>query len=97
MLEGLTRVYGNVAPPTPDVLRLRGASPEVEQVGQLGVTPVTVDRSSAFGAEVSGVEWTQPIPDTIVQQVGIRETLTQVTAMLTITASSLRCKTSMLS
>ncbi|OJJ46428.1 hypothetical protein ASPZODRAFT_16194 [Penicilliopsis zonata CBS 506.65] len=36
--------------------------------GSLTITPVLVDHESAFGAEIAGVDWTQPVPDELVKQ-----------------------------
>lgn len=67
MLESITRVYENVSPPTASVLRLRGAPDVLE--GSLSVTPVCINEDSVFGAEISGVDWSKPVPDEIVEQV----------------------------
>lgn len=72
MFETLTRVYDNVAPPTQSVLRLRGApDTEVPSTGGLTVTPVMVNGDSVFGAEVSGIDWSKPVPEETVQEVNM--------------------------
>lgn len=66
MLKSITRVYSNTSPPT---LQLRGASPEPLDCDGLSVTPVIDAGNSVFGAEVSGVDWSQPVPAETVQKV----------------------------
>lgn len=64
----LTRTYENTSPPANGVLRLRGA-PETIQDGVLTITPIIVSGDSSFGAEVSGVDWSKPVPEKLVKQV----------------------------
>ena len=65
----ITRTYENTCPPPERVLKLRGA-PASFQVGELTITPVLSEGSSSFGAEVAGVDWSEPVPEEIVRQVG---------------------------
>jgi alpha-ketoglutarate-dependent 2,4-dichlorophenoxyacetate dioxygenase len=65
-LTSQTRVYENTCPAGP--LRLRGAAPEIKD-GSLMIKPILTYSDSSFGAEVSGVDWSQPIPEDIVEQV----------------------------
>ena len=69
MSTTLTTTYPVTCPARVDsVLRLRGI-PKSIQDGQLIITPVTVNGNSSFGAEVSGVNWSNPLPDELVKQV----------------------------
>ena len=72
MLTNITTVYPNTWPPesSDGVLRLRGAPAQIQD-GQLTVRPILVSENSSFGAEVSGVDWSKPVPDTIIKQVGL--------------------------
>ncbi|KAH8895330.1 putative alpha-ketoglutarate-dependent 2,4-dichlorophenoxyacetate dioxygenase [Thozetella sp. PMI_491] len=65
----LTRTYENTWPEAPDAgtLKLRGASPEIHD-GELVIKPVLHSGSSNFGAEVSGIDWSRPIPEETVKQ-----------------------------
>lgn len=64
--------YEHTCPARTDagVLRLRGAT-ETIQHGSIIVKPVLVSENSAFGAELSGIDWSRPVPPEIVQQVNI--------------------------
>lgn len=70
MSATLTTIYDTTCPARPDtdILQLEGA-PIPIQAGLLTVTPVIVHSNSAFGAEVSGVNWDSPISSDIVKQV----------------------------
>ncbi|KAK9424998.1 putative TauD/TfdA-like domain-containing protein [Seiridium unicorne] len=66
-LTSLARTYENRCPAASDAgtLRLRGAP---LQDGALTIKPVLVSENSSFGAEISGVDWSRPIPeDTLVK------------------------------
>ncbi|KAJ8064439.1 hypothetical protein OCU04_006777 [Sclerotinia nivalis] len=63
----IMRTYENTCPRTGQVLKLRGA-PASFQEGALSITPVLTDGSSSFGAEVSGIDWSKPVPEEIVKQ-----------------------------
>jgi alpha-ketoglutarate-dependent 2,4-dichlorophenoxyacetate dioxygenase len=69
MTSNITRTYENTCPPPERVLKLRGA-PASFQVGALTITPVLSEGSSSFGAEIAGVDWSEPVPEEIVRQVG---------------------------
>jgi hypothetical protein len=43
---------------------------ELLQEGKLTITPILNSGTSVFGAEVSGLDWSKPIPEEIVHQVG---------------------------
>jgi alpha-ketoglutarate-dependent 2,4-dichlorophenoxyacetate dioxygenase len=45
------------------------ASLEPFQEGELTVTPISNSGASVFGAEVSGLDWSKPIPEEVVHQV----------------------------
>ncbi|PQE03571.1 Alpha-ketoglutarate-dependent 24-dichlorophenoxyacetate dioxygenase protein [Rutstroemia sp. NJR-2017a BVV2] len=62
-----TRTYENTCPPPERVLKLRGA-PASFRDGALTITPVLSEGSSSFGAEVAGVDWSEPVPEEIVRQ-----------------------------
>ena len=63
--SSFTRTYENTCPPAAPVLHLRGGEqPNTIQDGRLTITRVF----SNFGAEVSGVDWNQPIPKKVVDQ-----------------------------
>lgn len=47
-----------------------GTDQEPLQEGELTITPVFTSGTSVFGAEVSGLDWSKPIPEGIVHQVG---------------------------
>jgi hypothetical protein len=64
MFESLTRVYENKAAGS---IRLRGD--EVETVDRLSIVPVMRSTTSVFGAEVSGINWGEPVPEEVVKQV----------------------------
>jgi hypothetical protein len=64
MFESLTRVYENKAAGS---VRLRGE--EVENVDCLTIVPVMRSKTSVFGAEVSGINWGEPVPEEVVKQV----------------------------
>ncbi|KAI5253478.1 putative alpha-ketoglutarate-dependent 2,4-dichlorophenoxyacetate dioxygenase [Aureobasidium subglaciale] len=64
MLETVTRVYDKKA--STGILKLRAEN--VKRVGDLVVLPVLVSGRSAFGAEVFGVDWNDPIPEGVVKQ-----------------------------
>lgn len=67
-LTNLTRVYENTCPATGSgILRLRGAAQV--QDGDLIVKPILVSEGSVFGAEISGIDWSQPLSKDRVQQV----------------------------
>lgn len=67
-LTNLTRVYENTCPATSSgTLRLRGAAQV--QDGDLIVKPILVSEGSVFGAEISGIDWSQPLSKDRVQQV----------------------------
>ncbi|KAI1340975.1 putative alpha-ketoglutarate-dependent 2,4-dichlorophenoxyacetate dioxygenase [Xylariaceae sp. FL0016] len=74
----LTRVitsYENTCPAREDrgVIRLNG-TPQVFQEGQLTITPILSSEDSSFGAEISGVDWSQPLAQAVVDQlVGLSE------------------------
>ncbi|KAI0144705.1 putative alpha-ketoglutarate-dependent 2,4-dichlorophenoxyacetate dioxygenase [Pestalotiopsis sp. NC0098] len=66
-LTNLTRVYENTCPATGSgILRLRGAAQV--QDGDLIVKPILVSEGSVFGAEISGIDWSQPLSKDRVQQ-----------------------------
>ncbi|RDW62411.1 hypothetical protein BP6252_11844 [Coleophoma cylindrospora] len=72
MSTPLITTYENTCPArtATGVLRLRGASePQSIHDGSLTIEPVLVSPNSAFGAEVSGVDWSRPIPPEMVKQV----------------------------
>jgi hypothetical protein len=66
----LTTTYANTCPTrnAAAVLHLR-ATPNSIQDGSLTITPVMVSSDSAFGAEVSGIDWSRPIPTETIKQV----------------------------
>ncbi|KAF2711204.1 putative alpha-ketoglutarate-dependent 2,4-dichlorophenoxyacetate dioxygenase [Pleomassaria siparia CBS 279.74] len=68
-LTTLTRTYENTCPVPSHAgtLRVRGAATEVRE-GALTIRPVLVSEISQFGAEVSGVDWSRPIPEQVVNQ-----------------------------
>lgn len=70
MSSTFTTTYENTCPAraTTGSLKLGGANDPVQH-GTLIVRPVMVSGDSAFGAEVSGVDWIRPIPDEIVKEV----------------------------
>lgn len=70
MSATLTTTYETTCPARSDtdILRLKG-TPESIQAGSLTIIPVIVQNISAFGAEVSGVDWDRPISSEIVKQV----------------------------
>jgi alpha-ketoglutarate-dependent 2,4-dichlorophenoxyacetate dioxygenase len=72
MSTTFTTTYENTCPARPDagVLRLRGSS-EIIQHGSLTIKPVMVSENSAFGAEVSGIDWSRPVPPEVVRQVNL--------------------------
>lgn len=70
MSRVFTTKYANTcpAPAGAGVLQLRGAPASIQD-GSLTITPVMVTGGSYFGAEVSGIDWSSPVPAEIVQQV----------------------------
>ena len=66
----LTTTYQTTCPArrNPAVLHL-GGPPEPFEDGSLTITPVMSSGGSAFGAEISNVDWSQSIPVDIVTQV----------------------------
>ncbi|ORY56908.1 uncharacterized protein BCR38DRAFT_478547 [Pseudomassariella vexata] len=68
-LTTVTRTYENTCPPSSSLgtLHLKGGHAQVRE-GQLTIRPVIVSGDSSFGAEVSGVDWSRPVPEDIVQQ-----------------------------
>ncbi|TVY81072.1 Alpha-ketoglutarate-dependent 2,4-dichlorophenoxyacetate dioxygenase [Lachnellula suecica] len=64
-----TTTYENTCParPSTGVLKLIWAHEPIKY-GSLVVRPVMVSKDSAFGAEVSGVEWSHPVPSEMVKQ-----------------------------
>ncbi len=78
MLSTITRVYPNAWPARPasghhqegGVLSLTGAPARIQE-GGLTVQPVLQMGGSSFGAEVSGVDWSRPIPEATVKQVRV--------------------------
>ncbi|RDW66637.1 hypothetical protein BP5796_09386 [Coleophoma crateriformis] len=71
MSTPLITTYENTCPArtATGVLRLRGASePQLIRDGSLTIEPVLVSPNSAFGAEVSGIDWSRPIPPEMVKQ-----------------------------
>jgi alpha-ketoglutarate-dependent 2,4-dichlorophenoxyacetate dioxygenase len=56
------RTYENTTPP-------RSEEQRPIQYGTLTVTPILQSRDSAFGAEVSGIDWKNPVPAETVTQV----------------------------
>jgi alpha-ketoglutarate-dependent 2,4-dichlorophenoxyacetate dioxygenase len=67
-----TTTYSNTCPArnAAAVLHLR-ATPNSIQDGSLTITPVMVSGDSAFGAEVSGIDWSRPIPPETIKQVSL--------------------------
>ncbi|TYJ56097.1 hypothetical protein B9479_003207 [Cryptococcus floricola] len=63
MLTTQTRTYPTVSS---GILRLKSDPSHV--VGQLLVTPILTHADSFFGAEVSGVDWSQTIPESLVKE-----------------------------
>jgi len=62
--NSFTMTYENTCPPASTaVLRLRGAHGPIHE-GSLTITPVF----ASFGAEVSGLDWSRPIPQEIINQ-----------------------------
>lgn len=80
----LTRTYPNTWPkavdasdsPSAGTLRLRATGSVSYTEGTLKITPV-IEREDGdvFGAEVSGVDWEQPVSPEITQQVRVCEIL----------------------
>jgi alpha-ketoglutarate-dependent 2,4-dichlorophenoxyacetate dioxygenase len=62
------RTYERTSPPRPD-----GPYPGDMEHGSLIVTPVLQFEQSVFGAEVSGVDWSKPVPSETVTQVSSRK------------------------
>lgn len=60
--------YESTCPAQTGVLRATDASASIQE-GYLTITPVIIIGSSNFGAEVAGVNWSQPISPEIVKQV----------------------------
>lgn len=56
------RIYKNTAPPG-------SQTQKPVQYGNLTVIPILESENSAFGAEVSGVDWENPVPAETVAQV----------------------------
>jgi hypothetical protein len=64
IVENLPKIYPNTWPPS------AGLSTNAPvQDRSLIVTPVLVAGDHAFGAEVSGVDWSLPVSEDVVQQV----------------------------
>ncbi|ODN78877.1 hypothetical protein L202_04413 [Cryptococcus amylolentus CBS 6039] len=63
MLTTQTRTYPTVSS---GILRLNSDPSRV--VGQLLVTPILTHADSFFGAEVTGVDWSQTIPESLVKE-----------------------------
>ncbi len=72
MLTNITRVYPNTWPAesSTNALQLAGAPAKIQE-GNLTVYPILVSEDSCFGAEVSGVDWSQPVPEAVVKQVSL--------------------------
>lgn len=56
------RKYESTSPP-------QSAGQEALNQGTLMIMPVLQSKNSAFGAEISGVDWENPIPEETVEQV----------------------------
>jgi alpha-ketoglutarate-dependent 2,4-dichlorophenoxyacetate dioxygenase len=70
-VTSLTRTYANKWPAAVDAGTLRLQGTNEFQEGDLTIKPVLVSGNSAFGAEVSGVDWTRAVPENIVEQASI--------------------------
>lgn len=57
------RVYDNTCPP-------RVGTNEGIREGHLTIKPVLQLDDSSFGAEISGVDWSKPVPAEVVSHVG---------------------------
>lgn len=68
-LQSFVRTYENTWPATNNqgTLSSRGAQSTIQH-GDLTISPVLVVDDSSFGAEVEGVDWSQPIPESLVRQ-----------------------------
>lgn len=66
-LTSQPRTYENTCPASP--LRLQDAAPDIKD-GNLIITPILTYGDSAFGAEVAGVDWSRPVSEELVKQVG---------------------------
>lgn len=64
MARTFIRTYHNTWPYGPTQ-----AAAKPTQCGDFVVSPVMVNGEHAFGAEVSGVDWSQPVPEETAQQV----------------------------
>ncbi|KAH9893056.1 putative alpha-ketoglutarate-dependent 2,4-dichlorophenoxyacetate dioxygenase [Xylariomycetidae sp. FL2044] len=69
MLTSTTTTYENTCPASSGAgtITLKGGAREYRE-GQLTIKPVLESADSSFGAEVSGVDWSQPIPEPTVKQ-----------------------------
>lgn len=67
-VSSLATVYGSTWP-RKDADQPQQSNRHIRD-GPLTVTPILVSEDSAFGAEVNGVDWSQPVPKSIVDQVG---------------------------
>lgn len=68
-VRSLTRVYENRWPAAPaGVIRLSGSASKLQE-GALCIIPVLASEDSCFGAEVSGIDWSRPVPEEIVDEV----------------------------
>jgi hypothetical protein len=85
MSESLTRVYANKAALGPESIRLRGE--KVEGIDGISIVPVLVSRESAFGAEVSGINWKNPVSDEVVKQVRRPTEIIQATKLMSMTTA----------
>ena len=70
MIQSLPRTYENVFPPSnQQTLKGRVGTHQPIQEGHITITPVLHDEQSCFGAEIEGVDWSQPLSTEEVEKV----------------------------